>query len=173
MSDEYVYYQTPSTIISETVYHFLRGGIYGAAFGLVTPFHAPGSFGAIQGMFLATRVTRATWLPRCGFYITTHVHSFRFGCTTEAKTGIFKPAPPFSSLASVPSNAIIFGSLLAIQRFGCKTAEFARNTRDPWNDFFGCAVAYPYCQHIVVRHPVTHNRVVGGGILLAVLFANL
>lgn len=90
MSDEYVGYKTPSTIVSETVYHFLRGGMYGAAFGLVrkesynirsipiccfvahylhfflllllllcafmtflwkqvTPFHAPGSAGAIKG----------------------------------------------------------------------------------------------------------------------------
>ena len=35
MGDEYVSYKTPSTIISETVYHFLRGSIYGAAYGLV------------------------------------------------------------------------------------------------------------------------------------------
>jgi len=35
MSDQYVYYQSPSTIVAETVYHFLRGSIYGAAFGLV------------------------------------------------------------------------------------------------------------------------------------------
>jgi hypothetical protein len=36
MSDEYVSYKSPSTIVAETVYHFLRGGIYGAAFGLVS-----------------------------------------------------------------------------------------------------------------------------------------
>ena len=35
MTDNYVSYQSPSTIIAETVYHFLRGSIYGAAFGLV------------------------------------------------------------------------------------------------------------------------------------------
>jgi hypothetical protein len=35
MGDEYVSYKSPSTIVAETVYHFLRGGIYGAAFGLV------------------------------------------------------------------------------------------------------------------------------------------
>jgi hypothetical protein len=36
MGDEFVSYKTPSTIAAETVYHFLRGGIYGAAFGLVS-----------------------------------------------------------------------------------------------------------------------------------------
>lgn len=92
---------------------------------------------------------------------------------TEAKTGIFKPAAPFSSLRSVPTNAIVFGSLLAMQRLGCKTAEFVRSTQDPWNDFFGCAVAYPYYQNVIVRHTILHNRVVGGGVLLAVVFANL
>jgi hypothetical protein len=91
----------------------------------------------------------------------------------EAATGIFKPAPPFSSLSSVPTNAIIFGSLLAVQRFGCKTAEFVRGHQDPWNDFFGCAVAYPYYQHFLVRHVILHNRVVGGTIVLAIAYANV
>ena len=96
MGDEYVSYKSPTTIMAETVYHFIRGGIYGAAFGLVTPFHPPGSNAALQ----------------------------------EARTGIFKPARPFSSLASVPHNAIIFGSLLAAQRFACKTSEFIRNSQE-------------------------------------------
>lgn len=138
MGDEYVSYKNPSTIVAESVYHFLRGGIYGAAFGLVTPFHAPGSPGAIQ----------------------------------EAKTGVFKPAAPFSSLSSVPTNAIIFGSLLAMQRLSCKTAEYVRGVQDPWNDFLGCAVAYPYYQNVIVRHTVLHNRVVGGIVVGAVAFAN-
>lgn len=34
--NEYVSYKNPSTIVSESVYHFIRGGIYGAAFGLVS-----------------------------------------------------------------------------------------------------------------------------------------
>ena len=42
MTDTYVSYQSPSTIIAETVYHFLRGSIYGAAFGLVR--QADGSY---------------------------------------------------------------------------------------------------------------------------------
>ena len=32
---EYVSYKSPKTIVAETVYHFFRGGLYGAAFGLV------------------------------------------------------------------------------------------------------------------------------------------
>ena len=104
----------------------------------MTPFHSPGSPGAIQ----------------------------------EMKTGIFKPAAPFSSLSSVPTNAIIFGSLLAAQRFGSKTSEFARGKQDPWNDLVGCAVAYPYYQYFLVRHATVHNRVVGGGVVFAVLYAN-
>jgi len=59
-----------------------------------------------------------------------------------------------------------------MQRFGCKTAEYVRSIQDPWNDVFGCAVAYPYYQNVIVRHAVWHNRVVGGGVLLAVAFAN-
>eukprot|EP00980_Cylindrotheca_fusiformis_P016696 scaffold5024_cov136-Cylindrotheca_fusiformis.AAC.25 len=96
MGDEYVGYKTPATIVTETVYHFIRGSIYGAAFGLVTPFHPPGSKAALQ----------------------------------EAKTGVFKAAAPFSSLSSVPHNAIIFGSLLASQRCGCKIAEFMRSKQE-------------------------------------------
>ena len=32
---EYVSYKSPKTIVAETVYHFFRGGLYGAAFGMV------------------------------------------------------------------------------------------------------------------------------------------
>ena len=95
------------------------------------------------------------------------------GALHEIKTGIFKPAPPLSSLRSVPSNAIIFGSLLAVQRFGCKTIELVRGKQDPWNDLFGCCVAYPYYQHFLVKHVVGHNRVVGGAVVMAVVYANL
>jgi hypothetical protein len=98
---------------------------------------------------------------------------FFFCWIIELATGVFKPAPPFSSLSAVPSNAIIFGSLLAVQRFGCKTAEFTRGVQDPWNDFFGCAVAYPYYQHFLIRHVRVHNRAIGGAVVLAVAYSNL
>ena len=96
---EYVSYKSPKTIMAETFYHFCRGALYGAAFGLVTPFYEVGTKGAIL----------------------------------EAKTGIFKPAPVLGSLSSVPSNAIIFGSLLAVQRFACKSVEYLRGKQDPWS----------------------------------------
>jgi len=136
---EYVSYKSPKTIMAETVYHFLRGGLYGAAFGMVTPFYEAGSKGAIK----------------------------------EAKTGIFKPAPIFGSLSSVPSNAIIFGSLLAVQRFACKSVEFLRGKQDPWNDAFGCFVAYPYYQTCLTKHAVLHNRIVGGLLVACIAFTNL
>jgi hypothetical protein len=85
-----------STKCANCFIHTVRGGIYGAAFGLVTPFHPPGSRAALQ----------------------------------EAATGVFRPAAPFSSISSVPHNAIIFGSLLAAQRFGCKTAEYIRSKQE-------------------------------------------
>jgi len=136
---EYVSYKSPKTIMAETFYHFCRGALYGAAFGLVTPFYEVGTKGAIL----------------------------------EAKTGIFKPAPVLGSLSSVPSNAIIFGSLLAVQRFACKSVEYLRGKQDPWNDVFGCFVAYPYYQTCLTKHAVGHNRVVGGMVVLSIAFANI
>jgi hypothetical protein len=176
---EYVSYKSPKTIMAETFYHFCRGGLYGAAFGMVTPFYEVGTKGAIL----------------------------------EAKTGIFKPAPVLGSLSSVPTNAIIFGSLLAVQRFACKSVEYLRGKQDPWSkciyhpscrprkydyircctvpspltstypptcmhrsftdDVFGCFVAYPYYQTCLTKHAVGHNRVVGGMVVLSIAFANI
>lgn len=52
-------YRTPSTVISDAVYQVIRGCAYGAVWGMVTPFHAPGSAGAIEeaktGIFKAAR----------------------------------------------------------------------------------------------------------------------
>mmetsp|Transcript_23356 Transcript_23356/g.65159 ORF Transcript_23356/g.65159 Transcript_23356/m.65159 type:complete len:143 (+) Transcript_23356:145-573(+) len=136
---EYVSYKGPRTIVAETVYCFLRGSLYGAAFGLVTPFHAPGSPGALK----------------------------------ELQTGRFTPAPVFGSLRSVPSNAIVFGSLLASQRFGSKTCEWMRGQQDWWNEAAGCLVAYPYYQFCLVRNLRTHNRVVGTILACSLVYANL
>lgn len=56
---ELVSYRTSSTVWAEGVYQFLRGSLYGAVWGLVTPFHAPGSMGAAAeastGVFKAAR----------------------------------------------------------------------------------------------------------------------
>ena len=94
------------------------------------------------------------------------------GAIQEAKTGIFKPAPIFGNLYNVPSNALIFGSLLAVQRFTCKSVEFLRGKQDPWNDLAGCFVAYPYYQTLLTKHVRLHNRVAGGLLLVSIAFAN-
>ena len=142
--------------------------MYGAAFGLVTPFHAPGSPAALKGtpctIFQNDLSQHHQLLKEYLFLHSPYI---------EVATGVFTPAAPFSNLWSVPSNAIIFGSLLAVQRFGSKTAEFVRGKQDPWNDVFGCGVAYPYYQQFLVKHVKIHNRVVGGTVLLAIAYENL
>ena len=119
MGDEYVSYKTPSTIISETVYHFLRGSIYGAAYGLVrkihslslsfcagcviwtgilqfpitnqvTPFHAPGSPGAILGKSRHTRSVDHCSIP------------IPFGCSRLFLS--FAPCTPSFMACPVPHN---------------------------------------------------------------------
>lgn len=56
-TDQYghISYVTPSTVLAEGVYQFLRGSLYGAIWGMVTPFYAPGSQGfakeAATGVF--------------------------------------------------------------------------------------------------------------------------
>jgi len=94
----------------------------------------------------------------------------------EAATGVFKPVPPFSSIRAVPSSAIFFGSILAVQRFCAKTLELARRREDVANDLFGFAMLYPYYRYVLgysERRLVLHNRVVGGAVASAILYANL
>jgi len=93
----------------------------------------------------------------------------------EASSGIFKPAPPFKSLRSVPSNALAFGALLGIQRFGCRSMELIRLKQDEWNDAFGVACIFPYYRLFMntERRFIVHNRAVGSVVVLAVLYANV
>mmetsp|Transcript_55100 Transcript_55100/g.133877 ORF Transcript_55100/g.133877 Transcript_55100/m.133877 type:complete len:154 (-) Transcript_55100:1224-1685(-) len=44
---EYVSYASPATVVADALYHFIRGSLYGAAYGAVTPFFAHGTAGAI------------------------------------------------------------------------------------------------------------------------------
>jgi len=37
------YYKDTSIVVAESVYQFIKGGIYGALWGCVTPFHPPNS----------------------------------------------------------------------------------------------------------------------------------
>jgi hypothetical protein len=107
------------------------------------------------------------------FQVTPFYEAGSKGALEEMRTGIYRPAPVFGSLASVPSNALIFGSLLAVQRFTCKSVELVRGRQDPWNDLVGCLFAYPYYQTFLTKHVVLHNRIVGGSLLCAIAYANL
>lgn len=42
-----------------------------------------------------------------------------------------------------------------------------------WNDVFGYSVAYPYYHFFLVKHITNHNRFVGGGVILAAVYACL
>ncbi|GAX26963.1 hypothetical protein FisN_9Lh266 [Fistulifera solaris] len=50
MSDQlkFMSYKSPKTVVAESVFQFMHGLIYGAAWGLVTPFPAPGSAAAAR-----------------------------------------------------------------------------------------------------------------------------
>lgn len=48
----YVSVVTPSVVVAEGVYQFLRGSMFGAIWGLVTPFYPLFSAGAAKGEFI-------------------------------------------------------------------------------------------------------------------------
>jgi hypothetical protein len=93
----------------------------------------------------------------------------------EASSGIFCKVPPFGSLSAVPANAIYFGSVLGFQRLCSKSIELVRRKEDVWNEVFGFGMIWPY-YHYVLNHSerrlVRHNRVVGGAVVLSILYAN-
>ena len=125
----------------------MHGSLYGAIWGLVTPFPSPGS----EASKLANQ------------------KAFR----GEA----FRPVPIFGApLSNIPSNALFFGSVLALQRFTSKSVELIRRKEDIYNDLTGFAALYPY-YHYILNHSeqrlVAHNRIVGGTVILALLYANL
>lgn len=94
----------------------------------------------------------------------------------EATTGIFKPVPAFSAMASVPSNAIVFGTILGVQRISCKSMELVRRREDVWNEAFGFAVTYRYYTYFLAstdKRLLRHNRIVGGAGIMAVIYATL
>mmetsp|Transcript_18231 Transcript_18231/g.25735 ORF Transcript_18231/g.25735 Transcript_18231/m.25735 type:complete len:144 (+) Transcript_18231:90-521(+) len=135
-------YRSKSTVAAEGAYQFMKGGLYGAVWGIVTPFHAPGSANAIS----------------------------------EAKTGIFKPAPPFSSMKSVGANAAMFASIMSVQRISSKSMEVLRYKEDILNDIFGFAVTYKYYNTFIgntERRLVMHNRTICVGTLFAIVYTTL
>lgn len=106
------------------------------------------------------------------------VDSFNFqwlAVMTEAATGVFKSVPPFGAIASMPSNAIYFGSILGFQRLCSKSLELIRRREDYVNEIFGFAMIYPYYR-VLLNHSenrlIRHNRMVGGIVILSIAYAN-
>jgi len=94
----------------------------------------------------------------------------------ESKTGIFRPAPPFSSVQSVISNAAIVGSLMGIYGWSSSTMEVARRKSDVWNSVFACGTTYSYYRFFLgsnnERRLIMHNKVVASACLSSVVYAN-
>ena len=82
---DYVSYISPKTIVTETVYHFVRGCVYGTAYACVTPFYPPGSAGAAlehrTGVFKPAPVfaTLPRSLPSHALFIGSILACQRFG----------------------------------------------------------------------------------------------
>ena len=93
----------------------------------------------------------------------------------ELKSGVFKPAKPFSSLKSVGYNAAVFGSIMGVQRLSCKGLELARRREDYYNNIFGCAVAYKYYTFFLgssERRLIMHNRTIGTGVIITMFYGH-
>jgi hypothetical protein len=139
---QYASYMSSSSVMSEGVYQFLTGCIFGAIGGMVTPFPPRG---------------RSSMLP-------------------NDMSGVFRPAAPFSAWSSIPSYAIVCGSLFGVQRLSSKSMELMRRQQDIWNEFFGYVVTYQYYSFFIgstSQRFNRHNRFVGGAFLLTVLYANI
>lgn len=94
----------------------------------------------------------------------------------EAKTGTFRPAKPFSSLRAIGHNAAIFGTIMGVQRFSSKSLEMIRQREDYVNDLIGFGVTYKYYVTFLStseKRLIIHNRIFGGTILAAVIYANI
>jgi hypothetical protein len=138
----------------------------------VDPFPAAGSVAAAKGTcesFLTRRATTINGRRVLALF----VYSFFLA---EAASGVFRPVPPFRNLASIPQNAIYFGSILAWQRLCCKSLELVRRKEDLVNEAFGLGMVYPYYLYILnhsEKRLVRHNRVVGGVVVASAVYATL
>jgi hypothetical protein len=99
----------------------------------------------------------------------------------EAKSGRIRPKFPFSCWYSIPTNAIIFGSICGVQRLSSKSLEIIRGQQqqqDIWNDAFGFVIMYQYYHYFFLgstdqHRLIRHNRVVGGAVVVSILYANI
>lgn len=99
-----------------------------------------------------------------------------FALLAEASTGVIRIVPPFGAFSGVPANAIYFGSILGAQRLCSKTLELVRRKEDVYNEIFGFGMIWPYYQYILShseRRLINHNRIVGGAVVLSMIYANL
>ncbi len=117
-----------------------------------------------------------------------HIHNF-FYCINyifrgfcvfrtclESKSGIFRPARPFSSFSSVGHSAAIFGSIACVQQLSSKSLAFLRQNDDFLNDIAGFGVAYKYYSYFLgssEKRLILHNRAFGGIVLGAVLYGHI
>lgn len=149
--------------------------VYGAVWSCVTPFPAPGSAAAIKGavQFLMYRCHFSQIIKNALLYSNIIYYSIIF--LTEAASGVFRPVPPFGAISTLPANAIYFGSILGYQRLCCKTLELVRRREDYINEVFGFGMVYPYYRYILnhsEQRLMRHNRIVGGAVLLSIVYAN-
>jgi len=108
-------------------------------------------------------------------WITAHTRSATIADFLEAATGVFRPIPVLGAMSSLPSNAIYFGSILGYQRLCCKTLELMRRREDYINELFGFGMIYPYYRYILnhsEKRLARHNRIVGGTVILSLLYSN-
>ena len=126
---------------------------------------------------IALTGTTTDWWPICVYCFIDNMLLFPTAANTRAFVGeVFRPLPPLAGWWwAVPSNALYFGSILAVQRGAAKTLELIRRREDFYNDLFGVAVLYPYYHHILnhsEKRLVRHNRVLGTSVLIAFIYAN-
>jgi hypothetical protein len=133
----------------------------------ITPFHAPGS-----------ALGKAGKLKNIGFRILckedTIAHSNLL--VSEAATGIFTPAQPFSCMKSVGHNAAIIGTIMGVQRFTSKSLELIRQREDIINDLTGFVVTYKYYSYFIgssEKRLIRHNKIFGGIAIMTVLYSAL
>lgn len=172
---EFMSYRSYRTVLSESVYQFVsfvlcRTESLHVPFSLLNLILDP-----LTSLFLAA--FGCLQLHGC-------LYGAAWGCVTPFPSassrlgeGVsMRVQPPFASLASVPNNALFFGTILGFQRLCSKSAELVRRREDIGNDLIGFVMLWPY-YHYVLNHSerrlVMHNRTVGAALLSSCIYAVL
>ena len=92
----------------------------------------------------------------------------------EVATGVFRPAPPFHALRSIPSNSLFFASIFATKSLCTRSMELARGQADDYlNDAFGIGAMLLHVKLLSSdRRLLYHNRAVSSVVILGLLYAN-